>query len=129
MNSTDPATVTSVNYTESNLVQNSERLLGDVDSSSGLPQTEDVFGIPVSDPTDPDPNSCVQVINPSAQLNQGYPIAAVTNLLGYTANNADPQALRALVREVVAGNSALPTGFVRLGTASKIDSLINTCIN
>lgn len=129
VNSTDPATVTSVNYTESNLVQNSERLLGDVDSSSGLPQTEDVFGIPVSDPTDPDPNSCVQVINPSAQLNQGYPIAAVTNLLGYTANNADPQALRALVREVVAGNSALPTGFVRLGTASKIDSLINTCIN
>ena len=71
----------------------------------------------------------MNVIDPAAQLNQGYPIAAVTNLLGYTANNADPQALRALAREVVNGSGSLPTGYVRLGTASAMDQLAGTCIN
>ncbi|MBM7333291.1 PstS family phosphate ABC transporter substrate-binding protein [Alloalcanivorax marinus] len=125
VNSTDPATVTSVNYGTGDLL--ADTVLGDVDPNTGLPQTQPVSDIPVSNPNTPD--GCVNVIDPAAQLNQGYPIAAVTNLLGYTANNADPQALRALAREVVNGSGSLPTGYVRLGTANAMDQLAGTCIN
>tara|TARA_A100001391_G_scaffold149645_2_gene107103 strand:+ start:12934 stop:14241 length:1308 start_codon:yes stop_codon:yes gene_type:complete len=125
VNSTDPATVTSVNYGTGDLL--ADTVLGDVDPNTGLPQTQAVSDIPVSNPSTPD--GCVNVIDPAAQLNQGYPIAAVTNLLGYTANNADPQALRALAREVVNGSGSLPTGYVRLGTANAMDQLAGTCIN
>lgn len=125
VNSTDPATVTSVNYGIGDLLPNT--VLGNVNPNTGLPQTQTVSDIPVSNPNTPD--GCVNVIDPAAQLNQGYPIAAVTNLLGYTANNADPQALRALAREVVNGSGSLPTGYVRLGTASAMDQLASTCIN
>lgn len=125
VNSTDPATVTSVNYDTDDLLDNT--VLGDVDEVTGLPHTQAVSDIPVSNPSTPD--GCVNVIDPAAQLDQGYPIAAVTNLLGYTANNADPQALRALAREVVNGSGSLPTGYVRLGTANAMDQLAGTCIN
>ncbi|MBF1801696.1 PstS family phosphate ABC transporter substrate-binding protein [Alloalcanivorax profundimaris] len=125
VNSTDPATVTSVNYGIGDLL--ADTVLGDVDEDTGLPHTQAVSDIPVSNPSTPD--GCVNVIDPAAQLDQGYPIAAVTNLLGYTANNADPQALRALVREVVSGSGSLPTGYVRLGTANAMDQLAGTCIN
>ncbi len=125
VNSTDPATVMSVNYTVNDLLPNT--VLGNVNPNTGLPQTQPVSGIPMSSPSTPD--GCVNVIDPAAQLNQGYPIAAVTNLLGYTQSNADPQALRALAREVVNGSSSLPTGYVRLGTANAMDQLAGTCIH
>ena len=122
---TDPATIFSVNYGTDDLL--ADTVLGDVDPNTGLPQTQPVSDIPVSTPNNPD--GCVNVIDPAAQLNQAYPIAAVINLVGYTANNADPQALRALAREVVNGSGSLPTGYVRLGTANAMDQLAGTCIN
>lgn len=125
VNGTDPATVTSVNYGIGDLLVNT--VLGDANLYTGLPLTQIGYDIPISDPLNPD--GCVNVIDPAAQLHQDYPIAAVINLVGYTQNNADPQALRALAREVVNGSSSLPTGYVRLGTASAMDQLAGTCIN
>ncbi|WOD29348.1 substrate-binding domain-containing protein [Alloalcanivorax xenomutans] len=120
----DPATASSVGYAIGDLLP--DTVLGDVDLSTGLPTTQTLFSI--------DPalvEGCLAVINPAAQLEGDYPIAAVTNLLTYTDNNVDPAATRDLFKEVISGSSALPVGFARLasGIQTASENIIDTCIN
>ena len=96
-------------------------IIGAVNPFTGLPQTQAVTGI--------DPN-CVLMIDPAAQLTGAYPIAAVTNLLAYTENNTDPQALEDLVDTVINGSGILPTGVASLSAVGATTSATATsCIN
>ena len=120
----DPATASSVGYATGDLLP--DTVLGAVDPSTGLPTTQSLASI---DPALAE--GCLTVINPAAQLEGDYPIAAVTNLLTYTDNNVDPAATRDLFKEVISGSSALPVGFARLasGIQTASENIIDTCIN
>ena len=115
----DPAQPTQIQYSSSDLLTG--QVLGDVDPFTGLPAPQ-----AVDSSLD---GNCLLVINPAAQLQGAYPIAAVTNLLAYTDGNTDPQALETLVDTVVAGTSALPTGFARLAIGATASSVAASCIN
>lgn len=117
----NPATTTQIAYDGSDLLTG--QVLGDVNPFTGLPQPEPVSGID---------SNCVLVINPAAQLTGAYPIAAVTNLLAYTDDNTDPQALENLVETVLVddnGTSPLPTGVARLAFGATASSTAASCIN
>ncbi|KYZ86680.1 hypothetical protein A3Q32_15405 [Alcanivorax sp. KX64203] len=117
----DPTTVTVVDYNPTNHME-SGMVLGPVNSGTGLPSLMAVDSS-IDNP------SCVNVIDPAAQLQGVYPIAAVTNLITYTQGNTEDAALRALVTEVVNGSGTLPTGFARLNTGANLAAQANTCIN
>jgi len=117
----DPAISPHPPYGPGNLLTG--EIIGAVNPVSGLPQTQAVTCI--------DPN-CILMIDPAAQLTGAYPIAAVTNLLAYTDDNTDPQALENLVETVLVddnGTSPLPTGVARLAFGATASSTAASCIN
>jgi len=115
----DPAISTHPPYGPGDLLTG--EIIGAVNPFTGLPQTQAVTGI--------DPN-CVLMIDPAAQLTGAYPIAAVTNLLAYTENNTDPQALEDLVDTVINGSGILPTGVASLSAVGATTSATAaSCIN
>jgi phosphate transport system substrate-binding protein len=119
INGVDPATSSHPPYGLGNLLTG--EIIGAVNPITGLPQTQAVTGI--------DPN-CVLMIDPAAQLTGAYPIAAVTNLLAYTDNNTDLQALEDLVDTVINGSGILPTGVASLAAVGATTSATATsCIN
>lgn len=124
IDSLDPATAPSVDYQLADLLGN--QVLGNNNPSTGLPQPQPMTGLPAN------PNECLQVIDPAAQLDGVYPIAAVTNLLTYTNDNRDPAATRALFKQVLNTPTAdLPVGYAQLGATirAELTSSIDNCIN
>ena len=119
VNGVDPAVSSHPPYGLGDLLTG--EIIGAVDPITGLPQTQVATGV--------DPN-CVLMIDPAAQLTGAYPIAAVTNLLAYTENNTDPQALEYLVDTVINGSGILPTGVASLSAVGATTSATATsCIN
>ena len=87
-----------------------DKLLGAPSSTTGLPETTNVGTVARADP-----QGCVRLINPAAQLEGIYPIAAVTNIETYT-NNREPAAVRALIKQILqTPASNLPPGYTQLG--------------
>lgn len=101
-----------------------DTVLGDPNPLTGLPTTTSYA------PNDSANAGCLAVINPAAQLDQGYPIAAVTNLLGYTNANTDAGAIQDLFNQVLAGSSSLPTGFAPFDSEvqAELNDRIERCI-